>query len=142
MSPPTSSDGLHLPPSADPIVPPDLTEGGDAWYEPPVRPVAGHGRYSVLAMDWTAPSIDFDWPNMASTSDPSPSQGKFETLPEAPLWRTNEPEPDDFAEVIRGATYTVSRRVRDVFLRHDPGSLKYQEVKIRFKEDAPSRRDH
>lgn len=128
-----------LPPSAEPVFPPELTEGGDLWYEPPVMPKPGESGYSVIQMDYEAPSPDFDWPNEARTAKPDPWLGMFEELREAPQWHSHQPEPDDFPEVAIGMTHTVSERVLEVFLRFDPDSVKYIAVDMRFAGGTPAR---
>ncbi|WP_324750430.1 DUF1629 domain-containing protein [Sphingomonas sp. LY54] len=129
-----------LPRSNVPLIPAELSVGGDLWYEPPLLPQPGEAGYSVITMDWTAPGVDFAWPNRARTGKPDPWLGAFETLVEAPQWHADAPEPHDFAEIMIGLTHTVSERVLDVFLKFDESAVKYREIDIRFKGGTPSRR--
>lgn len=137
-----AADPRLLQPSAEPVFPPELTEGGDVWYEPPVMPKPGESGYSVIKMDWEAPSPDFAWPNQPWTAKPDPWLGRFEELREAPEWHSDLPEPEDLAEVMIGMTHTVSERVLEVFLRFDPESVRYHQVDMRFAGGVPSRRKY
>lgn len=137
---PAAEQPRLLPPSAEPVFPPELTEGGEVWYEPPVMPKPGESGYSVIKMDFEAPGPDFDWVNEPWTAKPDPWLGRFEELREAPQWHSALPEPEDLAEVMIGLTHTVSERVLEVFQRFDPESVKYHEIDMRFQGGVPARR--
>jgi hypothetical protein len=135
----TEADGADaklLPPSSEPLFPPDLKPGEERLYVPPVLPQIGEGKYFRIYNRTSVGGGDkkLNWINRFSTEGtPPPGYGNgFDMLPGDPIFE-DEAEHPRLPDVWSYLSFMIaSQRLIDVIRTLDPDAIDVRPIDWRY----------